>query len=155
MDLTLLTSLDLTSRLSQKQRDSLNYWSNRIRNGDNSHHATLQRATYLAPAYLYDNTYVSIIAERLTQGNMTINGLLWENMRTINFDCKDELKHFKRPVLIIQGEQDIIGKNIAENTHALFSNSELYFIDKSAHYGWLEQPELYFGKVKTFLSQLD
>ncbi|MCK7590351.1 alpha/beta hydrolase [Subsaxibacter sp. CAU 1640] len=155
VDLTLLSTLDITSRLTQTQRDSLNYWTQRIRRGDSSHFAALKRGNYLAPAYVYDKTLVSMVAERLTQGNMRINGLLWENMREIHFDCKDFLKNFKKPVLIIQGEQDIIGKEIAEATHKLFRNSEVIYIDKAVHYGWLEQPELYFGHIRRFLTSLN
>lgn len=155
VDLSLLSSLNINSHLNQKERDSLAYWTRKIRNGDTSHDAALKRSTYLAPAYLYDKKLAPIIAERLTQGNRAINGFIWENMRSINFDCKDALKSFNNPVLIIQGKQDVLDKSIAEKTHQLFSNSELYYIDKSAHYGWLEQPELYFGKIKTFLSRLN
>lgn len=155
VDLTLLSSLSITSSLTQKEQDSLAYWTDKIHNGDTSHHAALQRGKFLAPAYLYDKTFVPLIAERLTQGNMTINGLIWANMRSIDFDCKDKLKSFNKPVLIIQGKQDILDKSIAEKTHQLFANSELYFIDKAAHYAWLEQPQLYFGKINSFLSELN
>lgn len=155
VDLSLLSSLNLSSNLNQKERDSLAYWTHKIQNGDTSHHAAIKRGTYLAPAYLYDKKLVPMIAERLTQGNMAINGFIWEDMRSINFDCKVALKNFKNPVLIIQGKQDVLDKSIAEKTHQLFSNSELYYIDKSAHYAWLEQPKLYFGKINSFLSRLN
>ncbi|MEO6347581.1 MAG: alpha/beta fold hydrolase [Aquaticitalea sp.] len=155
LDLSLLSGLDIQSRLSKKDRDSLNYWNQKIASGETTHFARLQRGKYLAPAYLYDRKYVPIIAERLTQGNMEINGLLWQDMQATNFDCKEALKSFKNPVLIIQGAKDIIGKNIAETAHKVFANSEIVYIDKSAHYGWLEQPEMYFGKIRSFLSCLN
>lgn len=155
VDLSLLSSINLTANLNQKDRDSLAFWTNRIQNGDTSYKAALKRGTYFAPAYLYDKKWVPIIAERLTQGNSTINTLIWDNLQTIHFDTKEVLKSFKSPVLIIQGKQDILDKSIAETTHQLFPNSQLYFIDKSAHYAWLEQPELYFGKIGSFLSKLN
>lgn len=155
VDLTLLSSLNITSRLTPKQQDSLNYWTRKISNGDTSHYAALQRGKYLAPAYVYDKKFVPIVAERLTQGNAQINGLLWQNMRDIDFDCKPQLKKFKKPVLIIHGNQDVLGKNIAEIAYNVLSNSELFYIDKCAHYGWLDQPETYFGKIRSFLSSLN
>ncbi|MEZ4803243.1 MAG: alpha/beta fold hydrolase [Gelidibacter sp.] len=155
LDLTLLSTLNITSRLTEKQQDSLNYWTRKINNGDTSNYAALQRGKFLAPAYLYDKTFVPLIAERLTQGNMSINGLIWENMRAIDFDCKPKLKNFKKPVLIIQGNQDVLDRKVADIANSVFPNSDLFFIDKSAHYGWLEQPEAYFGKIKSFLSSLN
>lgn len=155
IDLTLLSTLNLNSRLKQSEQDSLAYWNRKIAQGDTSHKTLLHRGKFLANAYLYDDTYLDVVAERLTQGNMVINGLLWQNMQGMNFDCTEALRNFLKPVLIIQGEQDIIGKSIAEKAHRAFKNSEVVYIDKSAHYGWLEQPELYFGSLKKFLNSLN
>lgn len=155
VDLSLLNGLDIRSGLSETQRDSLNCWTRRISSGDTSQFARLQRGKYLAPAYLYNDEFVDAIAERLTQGNMAINSLIWQNMKSMDFDCKNGLKTFDQPVLIIQGKHDIIGQDIANNTHALFKNSTLTFIDKAAHYGCLENPEDYFGAIHRFLEVLE
>ncbi len=155
IDLTLLSTLNLTSRLNSTEQDSLAHWNRKIAQGDTSYNALLHRGKYLANAYLYDDTYIDAVAERLTQGNMTINGLLWQNMQAINFDCTEQLMSFDKPVLIIQGKQDIIGPDIAEKAHQVFRDSEVVYIDKCAHYGWLEQPEAYFGNIKKFLNSLN
>ncbi len=155
VDLALRSTLNLPSRLSQEERDSLNYWTQKIRNGDTSYYAALQRGKNLAPAYVYDKKFVPIVAERLTQGNMDINRLVWQDMVNTDFDCKNGLKAFKNPVLIIHGNQDVLDKEIAQTAHKVFSNSEVFYIDKCAHYGWLDQPDLYFGKIKGFLSSLN
>lgn len=152
-DLSLLNDLNIRSALTPKQRDSLVYWTRKINNGDTSRNASLKRGKYLAPAYLYNDDFIDDIAERLTHGNMTINGLIWQDMRRMNFDCKHELKTFKKPVLILQGEHDIIGKDSAENLNALFEQSKLKFISKSAHYGWLENPTEYFSAINQFLGE--
>ena len=154
IDLSLLSRIDITGQLTENQQDSLRYWNRKIEQGDTSHYARLQRGTYLAPAYLYKDEFVPQVAERLTQGNMHINALVWQNMHQIQFDCKEQLKSYKKPVLIIQGKQDIVNKDIAVKTHALLQNSKLVYIDKCAHYGWLEQPELYFEEINTFLKSL-
>ncbi len=85
---------------------------------------------------------------------MEINGLVHRNMQAINFDCKPALKNYTKPVLIIQGAHDIIPIELAEKIHKLFSNSTLVILDKSAHYGWIEQPELYFESIFQFLNNL-
>lgn len=154
VDLELLSNLNINSRLTKTQQKAFQYWNTKIANGDTTYYARLQRGKNLAPAYLYDKSHVNAIAKRLTQGNMKINGLVWQDMRTMPFDCKAALKRFAKPVLIIQGEHDIIDKQISEKTNTLFKNSELVILDKASHYGWLEQPDLYFGKIESFFTTL-
>lgn len=151
VDMELFQSLDITGRLTDEEADSLQYWNRRISMGDTTHAARLKRGEFLAPAYLHDKTLVPIIAERLTQGNMTVNELVFQDLRNINFDCKNDLKTYDKPVLIIQGEQDIIPLSISQNTIKLFQNATLVVLKNASHYGWLEQSELYFGAIHTFL----
>lgn len=151
LDLELLQTLNIPGRLSQTQQDSLNYWTRQIQRGDTSYFAQLKRGTYLAPAYLYQKKYVPAIAERLTQGNMTINGLVFRDLRRIGYDVKDELRNYDKLVLIIQGAHDIIPVEISETAHSVFPNSELIILQKSSHYGWLEEEKLYLKAIEDFL----
>lgn len=152
VDLTLLKTENLIERnLTKAEKDSLNYWNAKIEKGDTSHETRLGRGRALAPAYVYDQKYVPIIAERLTQGNSKINGLLWGDMQKINFDCKPKLKSFKNPVLIIQGKQDVISNEIGELAHKTFPNSKLILLENCRHYGWLDAKEKYFSEVNSFL----
>lgn len=154
IDMKLFSSLNITARLSQNDRDSLQFWNQEIAQGDTSYHALLKRGTFLGPAYLYDRSHLSAIAERLTQGNMRINSLVLQDMRRIGFDCKEQLRTYTKPVLVMQGKYDIIPLSISEQTAALFENSTLTVLDESSHYGWLEQPEEYFSALNTFLNSL-
>ena len=152
IDLTLLKTPNLIERnLTKVEKDSMNYWNDKIQKGDTSHAARLGRGRAMAPAYVYDQKYVPIIAERLTQGNSTINGLLWEDMQKINFDCAAKLKSFKNPVLIIQGKQDVISNQIGELAEKTLPNSKLILLEKCRHYGWLDAKEKYFSEVNSFL----
>lgn len=152
IDLTLLKTPNLIERnLSKVEKDSMDYWNDKIEKGDTSHTARLGRGRAMAPAYVYDQKYVPIIAERLTQGNSTINGLLWEDMQNINFDCKDKLKFFKNPVLIIQGKEDVISNQIGELAQKTIPNSKLILLENCRHYGWLDAKEKYFGEINSFL----
>ncbi|MEH0157416.1 alpha/beta fold hydrolase [Limibacter armeniacum] len=144
----------ISSRLSQVERDSMSYWSQQIENGDTTFHARLQRAKFLAPAYLYDKSHVPIIAERLTQANLQINGLVFQDMRNIDFDCSEELKAYTKPVIIIQGEQDVVSKSIGQKAHDVFPNSKFILLDKCGHYGWLDQHDLYFQYLHDFMAGL-
>ncbi|MBF4517300.1 alpha/beta fold hydrolase [Flavobacterium sp. ANB] len=152
IDLTLLKTENLIERnLSKVEKDSMNYWNDKIEKGDTSHAARLGRGRAMAPAYVYDRKYVPIIAERLTQGNSVINGLLWDDMQKINFDCAVKLKTFKNPVLIIQGKEDVISNQIGELANKTIPNSKLILLENCRHYGWLDAKEKYFHEVNSFL----
>lgn len=151
LGLTKYASASINSKLTKTERDSLAYYSVKIDNGDNSKKTQLGRGRALAPAYLYDKKYVPILAERLTQGNATINGLVWDDLQKIKFDCKPKLKNFNQPVLIIQGKQDIIKPETAEIAHSVLKNSKVIYLDKCGHYGWLDAEEAYFKALFDFL----
>jgi len=154
IDLDLLNYVQesINSRLGKTNLDSLTYWNNKISDGDTSYFAKFQRGKYLAHAYIVDNKYIPIIAERLTQGNSVINQLIWTDMQKINFDCASDLKTFVKPVLIIQGKQDIIKSETAEKAHKAFINSRIVYLEHSAHYGWLDNEESYFKELNSFLT---
>jgi proline iminopeptidase len=152
VDLSLLKGENLIEAgLSKTEKDSLNYWNDKIEKGDTTYTARIGRGRAMAPAYVYDSKFVSIIAKRLTQGNSTINSLLWSDMQKMNFDCKKKLSNFKNPVLIIQGKQDIVSKEIAEIGLKAFPNSKMVLLENCKHYGWLDAKEKYFDTIESFL----
>lgn len=155
MDLSLLNSLNLTNRLSRTERDSLNFYNSKITQGDTTYATRLNRGKFLAPAYLYNKKYVPIIAERLTQGNRNINNLVWSNLRAIDYDVKKEMRNFRKPVLILQGSDDIVDKQVAKTSHNVLPNSKLVILQNTSHYGWLEQREKYFGEIAIFLATIE
>lgn len=153
IDLDLLSYVPngINSKLSKTETDSINYWTNRINAGDTSYHARLRRGFSLATAYLYNRKYIPVIAERLTQGNTLIQGLVWQDLQRINFDCSEKLSSFNKPVLIIQGKQDIIEERTAIKEHAVLKNSKVVLMDKCVHYGWLDRPYIYYDEVEKFI----
>lgn len=143
----------ITDKLTQTERDSLAYWNRKIDRGDTSYKTRIGRGRALAPAYVYDKKFVPIIAERLTQSNLNINQLVWDDMQKTRFNCTPHLKGFNKPVLILQGKNDILDISIAETSHKAFPNSTLVLLDKCGHYGWLDAPEDYYNAIHNFLNQ--
>ncbi|WP_221392271.1 alpha/beta fold hydrolase [Dyadobacter sp. NIV53] len=154
IDLETLSSSgrNLMARLSTQETDSLEFWNNRIAHGDTTYHAKLHRGLALAPAYLYDRKNIRVIAERLTQSNMKVNGIVWSDLQKIKFDCRAQVQSFTAPVLIIQGKQDIIAESIAIKEQRAFKNSRMVLIDQCSHYGWLDQPNKYYLEINKFIS---
>lgn len=153
INLRLLRSFDITRRMTPMQRDSFQYWTGQLTAGDTSSMADAKRRAFMATAYVYNDAHATRIAERLGQGNPRINRLIWQDLQRIGYDVAAEVGAFKRPVLILQGQQDVISTQIAEDAHAAFPNSELVILPECGHYGWLDQPEAYFAALAGFMQR--
>lgn len=151
MDLAMFGQFNIRDGLTSLERDSLRYYSNKIRNGDNSYKTVLKNASFLAPAYVNDPKHIPTVAKRLTQGNRQINSLVWQDIRQKNFDVKDDLKTFDKPVLILHGEQDIVPLQQAQNAHDILKNSQLVLLPNTKHYGWLDCKKLYYHSIFNFI----
>jgi proline iminopeptidase len=134
------------------QRDSLAYFEKKQNNGDTSFQTRKGRAKYLAYAYVFDQSKAPIIAERLLQFSPEINSIVIQDLFKMNYDCSKKFKDFHKPVLIFQGENDIITVESAKKIEAAFPNSKLVLMKNCAHYGWLDAPEVYFANIKSFLN---
>ena len=152
LNLTTYVGERTNQMLTKQQRDSLDYWNRKLSSGDTTYTARIGRGRALAPAYVYDKKHIPAIAERLTQGNSTLNSLLWDDMRRISFNCAPKLKNFQSPVLVITGKNDLLDTETAERSHKAFPNSKLVLLDKCGHYGWLDREEDYFKEITNFLA---
>jgi proline iminopeptidase len=153
LELQSYVTKNINAKLGREESDSLQYWSNAINNGDTTFFAKSQRAKWLAPAYVYNKKNIPAIAERLTQGNPTINGLVWSDLQKIKFDCSGRLSKVNIPALIIQGKQDIIEEKTALKAHKVLKNSTVILLDKCVHYGWLDKKDEYFAAIEKFLQE--
>ncbi len=154
IDLELLSYLNIRSRLNEREIKLLDYWSAKILAGDDSYFAKLQRAKNLAPAYVYKKQNIMAVAEKLTEANNIINTLIWLDMQKMQFDCRADLACFSGPALIIQGENDFLDIKTANKVKQAIKNSEVLLIPECGHYGWLDQPEIYYGAIRKFLGKL-
>lgn len=156
IDLSLLQTAqaDIYSKFSQTEIDSLQYWRQQYRTYDRIDDAKKYNQLY-AKAYVYHKEHIPIIANRLMEGNLDINGLVWNNLRNIEYNCKSALKHFCKPVLIIQGKQDIIHEQLAYKADRVFCNSRIVFLDRCGHYGWVDQKEKYLHEIRQFLAKVN
>lgn len=154
MDLAMFDQFNIRDGLSNIQRDSLQYYSNKIRLGDTSYQTAIKNATFLAPAYVYNKEHIPKVAKRLTQGNRLINSLVWQNIRQKNLDVKEDLENFSKPVLILHGDQDIVPFEQAQNAHGILKYSKLVILPNTKHYGWLDCKTLYFNSIFGFLNEI-
>lgn len=153
MDLELLRSLSINSRLSQPEQDSRAYYSAQIREGDTTHATALKRGRILAKAYLFNQKHVPEIAERLTQGNSQVNSLVWADMRQNGFATRFQMMDFSKPVLILNGEDEAVSTSIPKKAHEILPNSKLVIMKNCGHCGWLDRPDVYLKEVRKFLKE--
>lgn len=154
VDLRLLENAqsNLYSKLTEAEVDSLNYWQGRYRE-TNSNTDRLKYNQFMAKAYVYDKRNEPIIAERLMQGDLNVNGMVWSNLIAMGFDCKEGLSTFNKPTLIIQGKNDIIDERLAIRADSVIQNSKLVLLDQCGHYGWLDREEKYWAAINSFLKE--
>ncbi|MFV8837840.1 alpha/beta fold hydrolase [Salinimicrobium soli] len=154
MDLSILSDLDISTALTPIERDSLQYYRIKIATGDNTHATLLKRGEFLAPAYVFDRKHIPEIAERLTQVNTRISSMIWDDLQQKKFDTKGDMKDFTKPVLIINGAEDIVGLEIPQTAHDVLPNSKLIILPQTRHYGWLDAKVEYFDAISDFLKSL-
>lgn len=138
-------------KLSLKQQAEMKVYQLKQAAGDHSAATNEKRVNILAQAYVLDQSKAHLIAARLKVVNMKLNQLVFADMARIKFDHKQSFAKFQQPVLVLQGDQDIISVDTAKKTQNSFPNAQLEILKDCAHYGWLDQPELYYRALFTFL----
>lgn len=141
----------LLNNLSLQEQIRLQMYQLRQRSGDDSDSTRDTLAQLRARAYVVDKSKAPLIAARLKVVNLTINQLVFADLEKNHFDLKTQFKQFGAPVLVLQGENDIISTETAQTIAGSFSNAELVLLPQCAHYGWLDQPDLYYSSVFRFL----
>ncbi len=141
----------LFNNLSLQEQIRLQMYQLRQRSGDDSQSTKDILAQLRASAYVVDKSKAPLIAARLKVVNMTINQLVFADLEKNHFDLKTQFKQFSAPVLVLQGENDIISTETAQTIAGSFSKAELVLLPQCAHYGWLDQPDLYYSAVFRFL----
>ena len=141
----------MQSRLNEEELTQLNELSSI----DNPDLRTLNIAKASAAGYVFDRSHRNVVFQGLAfkaRFYQPINQLVWQDLRRNNYDLSSALKSFAAPVLIIQGDSDIVPPAEGEHSHSIFPNSKLIFLKDCVHYGWIEHPEKYFGAINNFLS---
>ena len=68
---------------------------------------------------------------------------------------KDTLKDFDIPIMLLEGESDLIfPPTVIEEVSKLFKDATYHVIPESAHASHFEQPDIFNDHLKTFLSKL-
>lgn len=101
--------------------------------------------------YVYDKASAEKVRLKPGEINMEILEIMFGNLAEKGWDLKKQLEVLNINSLIIQGRQDPIDYQTAEEIHEALKGSNLYFINQCGHFPWIEQPGEFFKTIWQFL----
>ncbi len=101
--------------------------------------------------YVYDKASAEKVTLKPEEINMDILEVIFGTLAEKGWDLKKQLETLNISTLIIQGRQDPIDYQTAEDIHAALKGSKLHFINQSGHFPWIEQREEFFKTIWEFL----
>lgn len=148
---------NIRMRLGPERREEYDYWSDPENVRSDPDRASLERVKAMAAAYVFNPEHIPFVVEALTAPGANfpaVRGLVYADLRRTNYDLRDDLSGFEKPVLILHGRQDILGEMVPYQTHQHLPNSQLVWIERCSHYPWLDNPDVYFDSIDDFLTSL-
>jgi pimeloyl-ACP methyl ester carboxylesterase len=85
--------------------------------------------------------------------SFSVYGLMAQDIVTQAFDLRKNAGAYTGAVLSIHARQDITGFQAAYDILTSYMHVNMQVIEQAGHYCWLEQPEVFFKIVKSFLIQ--
>jgi proline iminopeptidase len=88
-------------------------------------------------------------SEDAVRNQRLVNHQIWRALGS--WDLRSSLGAVKAPVLVIHGAADVIPLKSSEAWAKAMPNAQLLIIDSAGHIPQIEQPEIFFKAVETFL----
>jgi pimeloyl-ACP methyl ester carboxylesterase len=104
----------------------------------------------ILPAYFADPRFEMPSALKKLGYTPSVEELTWSALG--EYDFTPDVRSLEHPVLLLWGEDDPFGVQMAEATVAALSNAEIEFVllEKCGHF-WHECPEQFYPRVRAFL----
>ena len=144
-----LTAFDdnMLARLSLEDRDQLTALEK-----TDSPQSRAAIAELESKALFFDRRIGQQLAKELSSAwHADVGHLLGPEITAPGYDLRSSLKNFDRPVLVLNGRQDLMDPWMAYQTSAAFSHSALLFIDRAGHFPWFDQPKEFDKDLGDFL----
>ncbi|MES2769698.1 MAG: alpha/beta fold hydrolase [Bdellovibrionota bacterium] len=147
-------TINIKSKLNKEELKEYLFWTSEEQRNKNPIKAKLEVLRITAHLYVFQQKFVPEIKKSLSNleyYDPQINQLVWESMSKAKFDLTNSFKNFKASTLIIDGEEDFLGKEIPNEIHKSIPGSQLEILKECSHYPWLDKPKEYFALINTFL----
>ena len=138
-DMGLFLNQNPTRNLSKTELDSLVIFEARLKAGDSSEVNLRNFAEARAFAYLYkdDSELIRKMANKMLTGNPEIKKLIMAEVFSKGLSVENQMKRFKKPVLLLQGEHDIFMEQQIFDAHKTLKNSKMVILPDCGHWGWI------------------
>ena len=142
------------SRLQPAERERVQALGTSLATAANPDQVRLEIWRTIMPAYFADRAQASRFAAALPANTVHHDAaqLLIAAVEK-GFDLRPGLERIQGPVLILQGREDPIGEETAEQIHQLIPASKLTYVEASGHFPWLERPEQVGRALAQFLAR--
>lgn len=156
-DMEWFLNMNPTRNLSKTELDSLKIFETRLKGGDSSEVNLRNYAEARTSAYLYkdDSELIKKMAVKMLSANPRVRTLVMTEVFSNGLSVENKMKRFKKPVLLLQGQYDIFMEQMIIVAHQTLKNSKMIILPDCGHWGWIEQPEIYFGEIREFLKNVE
>jgi proline iminopeptidase len=136
------------SRLSGSRREALEKLDPAgLHVDDIAAHAEYASALY--PAWFADREFGSIFSS--PRANSPTGAAVAARLRRDGYDWTSTIESIRVPTLVVHGEDDLLGVDVARSIASLIPGSELAVISHAGHMPFWEQPEEFFSLTERFL----
>jgi proline iminopeptidase len=145
-------SANVVSRLDAERRADLAFWQNPERFAKDPERAVREITRATAPAMVLDPDLArELTADAAEPSRFNVQVTLAMQPFLREYDLRDGLAGFRSPVLVLQGRQDPVGETTAYRIRDALPQTEITFIENSAHWPFLEQRDVFLDRLRTFL----
>jgi proline iminopeptidase len=144
---------NIVSRLLPSDIERAEYWGDSALMAQDQQKAITEQIRAIIPAYFFDRKKSLLVSEPMKPSDFNFEVGKWieKDIENRKLDLLKTGPTFDKPVLILTGRQDPVGESVSQIVSHFYKNSKLVFIEKCGHYSWVEQPEIFFAAVKSFL----
>lgn len=143
--------VQMKKQLTPSQIDCLEQYNSKLNNGDTSIETLQAFSELLALAYVYNKENSAPIAKRLQMVDYSVYAIIMEDLKKTQFDLTTSFMNFHKPVLVLQGLNDVISEQTAKKIAKAFPQSQLVLFEKCGHYPWIDAPEQFWSQIEQFL----
>ena len=146
---------ELFKRLTKTELADYRYWADPTRQAADPKRAGNEMLRAMLPALVYNRIHLpKLVSLYKNAFSPTVNAMVNRNLRSINFDLRQQMGGFGNPVLIVYGRHDALYGKASDQIRLTFKKARFEVIEDCGHIPFIEQPERFFRITKDFIKGL-
>ncbi|GAC1413375.1 MAG: hypothetical protein NVSMB64_23630 [Candidatus Velthaea sp.] len=137
------------------ERTAFAYWSDKKNRVADPERANFEWLKALLPSFYYDRDTGERMnhALRLEDFSAKVADLMLSDLSK-SYNVVPKLSGSNIPILILQGQNDVMGEETVAQLHSMLVNSKVQVVERSGHFPWTEQPQQFFADIEAYLSDI-